>query len=70
MKIKDKVVKEVVDKFTERSRVGVVKYDVTLEKSPEDFSAFLNHLQEELMDATLYIQKLKAMVKDGEVTNV
>lgn len=55
----DKFVKQVVDKYTERSDVGVEKYGTTLEREDVDLIGWLNHLQEELMDATLYIQKLK-----------
>lgn len=55
----DKIVEQVRDKFTERSEVGVAKYGVTLERDDLSLVDWLNHLQEELMDATLYIQKLK-----------
>jgi hypothetical protein len=54
--MKDEIVKQVLDKFQSRSDVGVRKYGTTLETNNTD--NFLNHLQEELMDATLYIQKL------------
>ena len=54
--MKDEIVKQVLDKFQTRSDVGVRKYGTTLETNNTD--DFLNHLQEELMDATLYIQKL------------
>lgn len=54
--MKDEIVKQVLDKFQTRSDVGVRKYGTTLEINNTD--NFLNHLQEELMDATLYIQKL------------
>ncbi len=55
----DKIVEQVKDKFTERSEAGVAKYGVTLERDDLNLVDWLNHLQEELMDATLYIQKLK-----------
>ena len=55
----DKIVEDVLRRFKDRSKVGVDKYNTTLEDSKEGFGAFLNHLQEELMDATLYIEKLK-----------
>lgn len=57
--IKDKIVEDVVKRFNERSKVGIEKYNTTLYNSPDGFYTFLNHLQEELMDATLYIEKLK-----------
>jgi hypothetical protein len=55
----DKIVEDVIKRFKERSEVGTQKYGTTLHDSPDGFYAFLNHLQEELMDATLYIEKLK-----------
>ena len=55
----DKIVEDVIKSFKQRSQVGIDKYNTTLEDSSEGFLAFLNHLQQELMDATLYIEKLK-----------
>jgi|TARA_R110002050_G_C8861419_1_gene507453 hypothetical protein len=56
---RDPVVERVVDKFVGRSDVGFEKYGVTLEDDPSDMLAWLNHLQEEMMDAVLYLQKAK-----------
>ena len=55
----DKIVDDVISKYKQRSELGIEKYGTTLHESPDGFYAFLNHLQEELMDATLYIEKLK-----------
>jgi hypothetical protein len=55
----DKIVVEVVDKFQQRSQVGIRKYNTTLEENNTD--NFFVHLQEELMDATLYLQKLLSL---------
>lgn len=56
---KDSIVQDVIDKFKHRSDVGIKKYGTTLADSPEGFYAFVNHLQEELMDACLYLEKIK-----------
>tara|TARA_R110001592_G_scaffold2864_3_gene16137 strand:+ start:508 stop:732 length:225 start_codon:yes stop_codon:yes gene_type:complete len=56
---RDPVVERVVEKFVGRSDVGFEKYGVTLEDDPSDMLAWLNHLQEEMMDAVLYLQKAK-----------
>jgi len=56
---RDPVVERVVDKFVGRSDVGFEKYGVTLEDDTSDMLAWLNHLQEEMMDAVLYLQKAK-----------
>ena len=56
---RDPVVERVVDKFVSRSDVGFEKYGVTLDQDKSNIFAWINHLQEELMDAVLYLQKLK-----------
>lgn len=52
----DKIVREVVTKYKQRSDTGIKKYNTTLEENNTD--DFLVHLQQELMDATLYVEKL------------
>ncbi len=58
---KDPIVEDVINTMRARSRDGILKYGTTLYDSPDGFYKFLNHLQEELMDATLYIEKLKKL---------
>ena len=58
---KDGVVQDVKNLYDQRSEVGIDKYQTTLEDSTEGLEAFLIHLQQELMDATLYIEKLKRL---------
>lgn len=57
--LKDKHVQSVINKYKERSNEGIRKYGTTLEREDLSFLEWLNHLQEELMDATLYIERLK-----------
>ena len=57
----DSVVTSVIQKYLERSKVGKEKYGTTLDREDLDKIQWLIHLQEELMDATLYIEKLKRM---------
>lgn len=64
--MKDKIVQQVVDKYTSRSEVGVAKYGTTLENNNVD--NYMLHLQEELMDATLYIEKI--MYMNREITRL
>ena len=59
IEFRDPVVERVVDKFVSRSDVGFAKYGVTLEDDKSNVFIWINHLQEELMDAVLYLQKLK-----------
>lgn len=62
----DKIVQQVIAKYQQRSDVGIAKYGTTLETNNKD--NYLKHLQEELMDATLYIQKLMDM--EQEITKL
>tara|TARA_R110000868_G_scaffold800_3_gene5891 strand:+ start:4218 stop:4544 length:327 start_codon:yes stop_codon:yes gene_type:complete len=55
----DPTVESVIAKFNERSSLGIKKYGTTLRDNDLTFIEWLTHLQEELMDATLYTQKLK-----------
>jgi hypothetical protein len=59
IEFRDPVVQSVVNKFVDRSDVGFAKYGKTLRNDQSDVFVWLNHLQEELMDATLYLQRLK-----------
>jgi len=55
----DRIVDAVVRKFLERSAVGQTKYGVTLERTDLKMLDWITHTQEELMDAILYLERLK-----------
>ena len=57
--IQDPILLKVLAKYYERSETGIKKYKRTLDRDDLTFLDWLTHLQEELMDATLYIEKLK-----------
>ena len=59
IEFRDPVVESVVDKFVSRSDVGFAKYGKTLRDDKSDLFAWVNHLQEELMDAVIYIEAAK-----------
>ncbi len=70
MKIKteDKIVQAVLKKMDERSLVGQKKYGATMmqeiKNQDKDLNRFLIDVQEELMDAILYIEAAKRCLKD------
>jgi hypothetical protein len=64
IKFRDPVVERVVDKFISRSDVGFKKYGVTMDQDQSRIFEWLNHLQEELMDAILYLQKAKEVYSE------
>lgn len=55
----DKYVEQVIEKYKQRSETGIKKYGTTLERKDLNLLDWLNHLQEELMDASLYVERLK-----------
>ena len=55
----DPIVRAVKRKFDQRSYMGFKKYGTTLSENKLELIEWLNHLQEELMDAVLYIERLK-----------
>ena len=65
---RDPVVKNVVDKFVSRSDVGYEKYNATLDDERrfkmKNLQGYLNDIQEELMDAILYIQAAREELRD------
>jgi len=58
----DPIVENVARKLAHRSLVGYTKYKTTLSNNHGDHDYWLNHLQEELMDAVLYIEKLREVL--------
>jgi hypothetical protein len=58
-KPKDEIIERVIEKFRNRSEVGFKKYGVTLKDDYQPFDTWLTHVQEELMDAVNYIEKIK-----------
>ena len=64
--IKDSIVASVVEKYIDRSEKGIEKYGTTLQNNLLTFDEWINHLQEELMDATLYLEKIKKLGINNE----
>ena len=54
-----KIEQQVIDKINQRAAIGKNKYGVTMERQDLKKTDWLNHLQEELLDAIIYIEKLK-----------
>ena len=68
---RDPVVKNVVDKFVSRSDIGYEKYGNTLDDERrfkmKDLAGYLNDIQEELMDAVLYIQTAREELDEKKI---
>ena len=66
--LRDPVVKRVIDKFVKRSNEGFKKYGTTLHEERttkmKGLMKYLVDIQEELMDAILYIQTAQEELKE------
>jgi hypothetical protein len=55
----DSIVASVVASFLQRSELGQKKYGTTLDRTDLKTLDWIQHVQEELMDAILYLERLK-----------
>ena len=60
---RDVIIDRVIEKIKSRSDVGFKKYGVTLKDDEQPLDVWLTHIQEELMDAVNYIEKVKDVLK-------
>ena len=71
IEFRDPVVENVVDKFISRSDFGFEKYGQSMHNEritkQKDLAGYLNDIQEELMDAILYIQAAREELSDNLV---
>lgn len=58
--MEDLIVKRVLEKYQQRSKVGIEKYGTTLEQNNSD--NFFLHAQQEAMDLSLYLEKIIYLV--------
>jgi dTDP-glucose pyrophosphorylase len=59
--VQDSVVQSVINKFKQRSEIGIKKYNTTLDRDDLTKQDWINHAQEEAMDLILYLEKLKRL---------
>jgi hypothetical protein len=57
----DPIVQSVIGAFLMRSQKGIQKYGKTLNRDDLSFHDWIQHAQEEHMDAILYLEKVKQM---------
>ncbi len=68
VKTKDEIVQKIIEKIDQRSLVGQAKYGATMmgeiKDEVKDLDRFLVDVQEEIMDALLYIQAARVCLTD------
>jgi len=57
----------VLIKFRDRETNGLLKYGTTMDRTDLSLQQWLTHLQEELMDATVYIEAALRELSNGEM---
>ena len=60
----DRNVEKVITQLRDREEQGMKKYGVNTDRTDLSTLEWLQHLQEELMDASVYIEKLKNEMKE------
>ena len=65
----DTIVASVITKFEARSRLGKAKYGTTLDRTDLCVLDWIQHAQEEHMDAILYLEKLKQTLSGSPPPN-
>jgi len=55
----DSIVQTILSKFVDRAKFGKQKYGTDLDRQDLSVLDWINHAQEEHMDAILYLEKLK-----------
>lgn len=61
----DSVVTAVISAFQKRAEIGLKKYGTTLDRTDLSILEWIQHAQEEHMDAILYLEKLKQEFQSG-----
>ena len=69
-KFEDTIVLSVMTKFYERSKVGIKKYNTTLDRDDLSPIEWLNHAQDEAMDLCLYLERLKRKIQGKLLTDL
>lgn len=69
-KFEDTIVLSVMTKFYERSKVGIKKYNTTLDRDDLSPIEWLNHAQDEAMDLCLYLERLKRKIQGKLLADV
>jgi len=65
--IQDSIVNSVVNRFKERSEVGIAKYGKTMDRKDLSTLEWMIHFREELMDGLLYLERV---IQDTQKENI
>ena len=66
LSVEDNNVNEICLEYMKRADHGFKKYGVTTERTDLDLMQWVQHLKEELMDATVYIHRIQKELKEKQ----
>ena len=64
-----RIEEQVIEKIRLRALEGHAKYGTTMERTDLKFHAWAKHLQEELMDAAIYLERLMEEVHKKQMNH-
>ena len=62
----DTILESLIEKYKQRSELGQKKYNTTLDRTDLTLLDWINHAQDEAMDLSLYLQKIKQTIKENK----
>ncbi len=67
----DSVIQSIINKFISRGKLGLQKYGTTLDRNDLSLLDWINHAQEEHLDAILYLEKIRQEIQKSNLsTNI
>ena len=63
------VLAKVFSEFIEREEIGKKKYGTTMDRKDLSLDEWIEHMKQELMDAILYLEKIKSIYDTQRPTN-
>ena len=62
----DSILESLIDKYRQRSELGIKKYNTTLDRTDLTLLDWINHAQDEAMDLSLYLEKIKQTINNNK----
>jgi hypothetical protein len=61
-----KILDELIKEYESREGRGFLKYGTTMDREDLSLNDWIQHLLEELMDASLYLKRIQSKLKEKE----
>ena len=62
----DSILESLIEKYKQRSELGIKKYNTTLDRTDLSLLDWINHAQDEAMDLSLYLEKIKQTINNNK----